>query len=153
MKKIIAAVAALMLPVLAFAAQPKSFGLRMGPGLEISYQHQMNASQFLEFDAGVIGFSDYPGFRLSAAYDFDVLSFELLRGEFNMFIGPGLSAGMYDKSLFAAGLMVQYGVSYAFPGVPVSIAIDTCPTLWFSADGAILKAKSLTPMFSLRWDF
>ena len=147
-------VAVLLLSLgLTCAAQPKSFGLRRGPGLEISYQHQTRAKQFLEVDAGVLGYSEDPGFRLSAAYDFDIMSFELLRGQFNMFIGPGLSLGMYDKSLFTAGFMVQYGVSYDFQRIPLSIAVDTCPALWLNGDGVTMQFKSLVPMASLRWRF
>ena len=153
MKKLLSVlVLSLALGTAAFA-QPKSFGLRVGPGLEISYQHTVNHKQFVEVDAGVLGISEYPGFRISAAYDFNILNFRLLRGQFNMFLGPGLSVGMYDKSLFTAGIMVQYGVSYDFPNAPLSLAVDTCPSLWLNSEGVTMRFKSLIPMLSLRWKF
>ena len=153
MKKLLT-VAALLLALGGTAlAQPKSFGLRVGPGLEISYQHSVTRNQFVEVDAGVLGVSEYPGFRISAAYDFNILNFRLLRGQFNMFLGPGLSVGMYDKSLFTAGIMVQYGVSYDFPNAPLSLAVDTCPSLWINSEGVSMRFKSMMPMFSVRWKF
>ena len=79
MKKLLSVlVLSLALGTAAFA-QPKSFGLRVGPGLEISYQHTVNHKQFVEVDAGVLGISEYPGFRLSAAYDLTILYFRLLK--------------------------------------------------------------------------
>lgn len=135
------------------SAQPKSFGLRLGPGLEISYQHSINYKQFLEVDAGVLGYSEYPGFRVSTSYDFNILSTSLFKGQFNMFIGPGLSLGMYDKSLFTAGFLIQWGVSYDFSRAPLSLAVDTRPCLWVNGDGVSMQFKSMMPMFSVRWKF
>lgn len=153
MKKSLCVLLLLSALSLCASAQPKSFGLRMGPGLEISYQHIVNTKQFVEFDAGVLGYSEYPGFRLSASYDFNILKTSLFKGDVTMFIGPGLSLGMYDKSFFTAGFLIQYGLSYDFPRAPLSLAVDTRPCLWINEDGVSMRFKSMMPMFSVRWKF
>lgn len=156
MKKFILAAAVLLLMGISLGAQPRSFGLRFGAGLEISYQHNLgNTAQgpnFLEFDAGVMGYTNYPGYRITAAYDFTILHFGLLGGDFNMFIGPGVTVGMYDKSKFMGGLVAQFGVSYDF-SFPLSIGIDTRPCFILSGDGASVAFKEMIPMVSLRWKF
>ena len=126
-------------------------------GLEISYQHNLGSTHqganFFEFDAGVMGYTNYPGYRLSAMYDFDLLSWHFLGGDWNMFLGPGVTLGMYDKSKFMGGLVVQYGISYDFVAIPLSIGVDTRPCFIFTADGATMSFKEMIPMASLRWKF
>lgn len=157
MKKIVIAVLALVLAAFVAGAQPRSFGLRFGGGLEISYQHNLGRTvqgpNYLEFDAGVIGYTNYPGYRISAIYDFCLLSFNFIGGEWNMTLGPGIALGMYDRSKFMGGLVVQYGLSYDFASIPLSIGIDTRPCFIFSADGATMSFKEMIPMASLRWKF
>ena len=157
MKKFILAAVVLLFAGFVASAQPRAFGLRFGAGLEISYQHNLGASNqgpnFLEFDAGVMGYTDRPGYRISAIYDFDLLSFYFIGGEWNMYLGPGIALGMYDKSKFMGGLVVQYGISYDFATIHLSIGIDTRPCFLFSADGATMSFKELIPMASLRWKF
>lgn len=157
MKKI--AIIAVMLLLAAFVsgAQPRSFGLRFGAGLEISYQHNLGSSlqgpNFFEFDAGVMGYTNYPGYRLSAIYDFTLLSRYFLGGDWSLFIGPGLTLGMYDKSKFMGGLLMQLGISYDLEAIPLSIGIDTRPCFIMTNDSATLSFKELIPMASLRWKF
>lgn len=157
MKKIILAAVVLLCAGLVATAQPRSFGLRFGGGLEISYQHNLGRSSqgpnFMEFDAGVMGYTNHPGYRISAIYDFTLLNFVFLGGDWNMYLGPGLTIGMYDRSKFMGGLVVQYGLSYDFAAIPLSIGIDTRPCFIFSADGATMAFKEMVPMASLRWKF
>ena len=156
-KKLVIAVLALLFAAVAASAQPRAFGLRFASGLEISYQHNLGSTHqganFFEFDAGVMGYTNYPGYRLSAIYDFTVLRFPLLGGNFNMALGPGLTLGMYDKSKFMGGLVFQYAVNYDFGSIPVSVGIDTRPCFVFTAEGATMSFKELVPMASLRWRF
>ncbi|MBR6457230.1 MAG: hypothetical protein IKS71_01400 [Bacteroidales bacterium] len=156
MKKIVIAFV-LFLSSLALSAQPRSFGVRFGAGLEISYQHNLGSTQqganFFEFDAGVIGYTDYPGYRLSAMYDFTLMKFHFLGGDWNMALGPGVTLGMYDKSKFVGGLVVQYALSYDFPTLPISVGIDTRPCFIFSSKEAVMSFKEMIPMASLRWRF
>ncbi len=155
--KIVIAVLAVLLAGFTAAAQPRAFGLRFASGLEISYQHNLGSTHqganYLEFDAGVMGYTNYPGYRLSAIYDFTILRFPMLGGNFNMAIGPGLTLGMYDKSKFMGGLVVQYAVGYEFGSLPLSIGVDTRPCFVFTAEGATMSFKELIPMASLRWKF
>ena len=157
MKKIVLAALALLLVSYTLSAQPRSFGVRFGAGLEISYQHNLGSTHqganFFEFDAGVMGYTNYPGYRLSAMYDFSLLSWHFLGGDWNMFLGPGVTLGMYDKSKFMGGLVVQYGISYDFVSIPLSIGVDTRPCFIFTADSATMSFKEMVPMASLRWKF
>ncbi len=157
MKKIVLAALALLLVSFTLSAQPRAFGVRFGAGLEISYQHNLGSTHqgpnFFEFDAGVMGYTDYPGYRLSAMYDFNILSFHFLGGDWNMALGPGVTLGMYEKSKFMGGLVLQYGLSYDFPTIPLSIGIDTRPCFIFTNKGAVMSFKETIPMASLRWKF
>ena len=156
MKKIIIAFV-LLLASVALGAQPRSFGVRFGAGLEISYQHNLGSTNqganFFEFDAGVMGYTNYPGYRLSAIYDFTLLKFHFLLGDWNMSLGPGVTMGMYDKSKFMGGVVVQYALTYDFPTLPISLGIDTRPCFIFTDQGAVMSFKELVPMASLRWRF
>lgn len=153
MKRILAIVFALILTGFAAAAQPKTFGVRLGSGLEISYQHSFSQKRFLEVDAGVIGFSAYPGMRLTASYDFVFMRKNYFFGSLSTYAGPGLTTGMYGKSRFTAGFTAQLGASFDFESIPLSVAIDTRPALVFGQEGLIVEFKSFVPMASLRWKF
>ena len=69
-----------MVAALAFAAvasaQPKAVGVRVGNGAEVSYQHYLGGSNFIEADLGFMS----NGFRLTGIYDFDLGS----AGNFNL---------------------------------------------------------------------
>ena len=157
MKKFLVAALALLFVSFTLSAQPRAFGVRFGAGLEISYQHSLGSTHqgdnFFEFDAGVMGYTNYPGYRLSAMYDFTLLSFHFIGGDWNMYLGPGLTLGMYDKSKFMGGLVVQYGLAYDFVSIPLSIGIDTRPCFIFTDQGATMSFKETIPMASLRWKF
>ena len=157
MKKIVIAALALLLVSFTVSAQPRAFGVRFGAGLEISYQHNLGSTHqgpnYFEFDAGVMGYTNYPGYRLSAMYDFTLLRFHFLWGDWNMALGPGVTLGMYDKSKFMGGLVVQYALTYDFPTLPISLGIDTRPCFIFTDQGAVMSFKETIPMASLRWKF
>ncbi|MBQ0078197.1 MAG: hypothetical protein KBS55_06190 [Bacteroidales bacterium] len=151
--------------LLAFAqsasAQPRSFGLRGGIGLEMSYQHARN-DNFLEIDLGVLGDAGlekmpayYPGLRLSAAYDFTLFSAEGKGGAFAFYLGPGATFGLYGRSKPVAGILMQVGIEYDIPKVPVALAIDFRPNIWFGHEGVPIEIEpqSVIPMGALRWKF
>lgn len=135
------------------SAQPKSFGVRVGPGLEMSYQHGLGTKTFLEVDAGVHGISDYPGWRLSSNFDFVLMTKRTDSGTFDMFLGPGFGMGLYDNARFVFGVTLQYGVSYSFEKIPLNIAVDIRPSANFTGDGATVRWPSLMPALSLRWRY
>ena len=102
-----------MVAALAFAAvasaQPKAVGVRVGNGAEVSYQHYLGGSNFIEADLGFMS----NGFRLTGIYDFDLGS----AGNFNFYVGPGASLGFVNgtdgngnaKTYFSAAVVGQVG--------------------------------------------
>ena len=153
MKKALIVLLALCAFAFAGYSQPKSFGLRLGDGLEITYQHDIYPG-FLELDLGVAGHGLHPGFRASASYDFSLLRFNIGEGTFRMFLGPSLALGMYDTMKFTTGILAQFGVEYSFAGIPVELAVDTKPGFWISEGGTInFDVVGMIPMASLRWKF
>ncbi len=142
-------------------AQPRSFGLRGGIGLEMSYQHGWD-NNFLEVDLGVLGDAGfekmpayYPGLRLSAVYDFSLFRAEGKAGAIDFYLGPGAAFGLYGRSKPVAGILMQVGIEYDIPKVPVALAIDFRPNIWFGHEGVPIEVEpqSVIPMGALRWKF
>lgn len=135
-------------------AQPKSFGLRAGKGLEICYQHD-SFPGFWEFDCGVLDFGLYPGMRMTAAYDLKIAKRQLLGGTLSAFVGPGVSAGIHNKSSFAFCVLAQAGLEYSFNRLPLEISADIRPELWLGENGFEYAEfpDIIMPMGSVRWKF
>ena len=127
---------AVMVAALAFAAvasaQPKAVGVRVGNGAEVSYQHYLGGSNFIEADLGFMS----GGLRLTGIYDFDLGS----AGNFNFYVGPGASLGFVNrtdgngnpKTYFSAAVVGQVGAEFAVPGVPLNFSLDWRPAIYFT---------------------
>ena len=136
-----------MVAALAFAAvasaQPKAVGVRVGNGAEVSYQHYLGGSNFIEADLGFMS----NGFRLTGIYDFDLGS----AGNFNFYVGPGASLGFVNgtdgngnaKTYFSAAVVGQVGAEFAVPGVPLNFSLDWRPAIYFT-DGTASPSASGT---------
>lgn len=148
MKRLLLTIAILLAGV-SLSAQPKSFGVRVGPGLFMSYQQTLNGQNFLEVDAGVYGITDYPGWRLAGNYNFTILREPLFDGHFDIYAGPGISMGLYDNAKFVFGFNVQCGMSYDFGHIPLNLSVDLMPSV--NLPGATDFVKTLIPYFSIRW--
>lgn len=135
MKKIFAVLAAALLFSAAVSAQPKAVGVRVGYGAEVSYQHYLGGSNFLEADLGFMS----RGFRLTGIYDFNLGN----AGNFNFYAGPGASLGLVNGSestYFSAAVVGQIGAEFAVPGVPLNFSLDWRPAVY------------LTNGFGFGWD-
>lgn len=157
MRKTLSLLIALLLCRFALSAQPRSFGVRFSTGLEMSYQHAFGATangpSFLEVDAGVLGYTDFPGYRISGIYDFTLYRLETGAGVLDVFSGPGLCLGMYDKSRFLAGALLQAGASWRFSAFPLMVGVDVRPCLAFASGDFAFPVREAIPMVSLRWAF
>ena len=69
MKKVIVTLLAVLAFVGVASAQPKAIGVRAGYGGELSYQHYVAGSNFIEGD---LGFWGDGGFSLTGLYNFDL---------------------------------------------------------------------------------
>lgn len=132
MKKIFAVILVALAFACAASAQPKSIGVRVGYGAEVSYQHYLGGSNFLEADLGFMS----NGFRLTGIYDFDLGS----AGNFNFYVGPGASLGLANGhddngnvvTMFSAAVVGQVGAEFAVPGVPLNFSLDWRPAIYFT---------------------
>jgi len=113
-------------------AQPRAIGVRIGYGLEASYQHAVGKTAFLEADFGVW----QRGILGTLAFDFNVAS----KDRFNFYVGPAVSLGNWrtealpdDVTDFCAGVGAQIGAEYQFKR-PITLSLDWRPTYYFTQD-------------------
>lgn len=150
MKKFIM-IAALALGVsVAAIAQPKAIGGRVGySGFEVSYEHILGGSNFIELNAGL----DYIygiGAKVGATYNFMVAQPNWTnRGEWGLYVGPGITTGWVGDRMktkisaedvifegsatasyfgrgFMIGLAAQVGLEYTF-WFPLQLSVDIRP--------------------------
>lgn len=122
MKKIILA-AALVLGFAAVAsAQPRSLGVRIGDGAEISYQHTLG-SNFLEVDGGLdIAFDKTFSVGATGIYNFMITEF----GDgFGFYAGPGagVGLGLGETNYLTLSVAGMVGIEYNFD-IPLQISLD-----------------------------
>lgn len=130
MKKVIAIVVALLAFASVASAQSRALGIRATYGGELSYQHYMGGSNFLEAD---LGFAVNNGFVLTGIYDI-VLG---QSGGFSIYAGPGAQLAVWntpDYSGIGLGVAGQLGVEYMFQA-PVAVSLDWRPRFDFIYGG------------------
>ena len=145
----------LILTILIFAtycavstAQPRSAGVLVGAaGANLSYQHSLNADQFISIDGGVdLGYniSGHPGAKVTGTYNFIWARPKWTKkGSWSIYAGPGLSAGWAEDRLvikegeersnsFADGFIIgavgQVGLEYKFE-IPFQLALEIRPCI------------------------
>lgn len=154
MKKVIAIlVAALTISSVAAMAQPRAVGVRVGYGVEASYQHTLG-SNFIEADLGFNGgIAARNATMFTAVYDFSIYEVN----NFAFYAGPGAQLGMYtlkdaetEKSTLGLGLGLvgQVGVEYRF-NIPINLSLDWRPSIHFFGLG--FRGESL--MLGFRYRF
>ncbi len=122
MKKLFV-IAILALGIAASAnAQSKAIGIRGGLGGELSYEHYMGGSNFLEADLGIWNHS----MHVAGIYNFSLLE----NNGFGIYAGPGVSLGMWNGHEefegFDGAVVGQLGFEYNF-NFPLNISIDWRP--------------------------
>ena len=146
MKKIILIAAMALGFVVTAAAQPKAVGLRLGYGVEASYQHNLGSSNFLEAN---LGLDDFTTLNLAATYNWMIAKPQWTdRGEWGFYAGAGAAVG-YSKGphIGAAG---QVGLEYTF-WFPLQLSVDIRPQLGF-VDGEF-GVWGWAPHLSVRYCF
>ena len=124
MKKTILILAALIGLAVAASAQPRALGVRVGYGADLSYQHALGASNFLEVDLGWKLNPNAPGsFSAAASYDFQIAP----AGPFNFYAGPAAHLWLVEKAGIGLGIGGQIGLEYLFSEIPFQISIDWRP--------------------------
>lgn len=120
MKKIILAAALVLGFAVAASAQPKALGIRGGYGADLSYQHYVSGSNFIEAD---LGLENFEFLNVAATYNFMISEFG---NGFGFYAGPGLAVGLGEA--LHVGVAGQAGVEYNF-NFPLQISIDIRPQL------------------------
>lgn len=125
MKKLIL-VAALVLGFAAAAsAQPRALGLRLGYGAELSYQHTLSDTNFIEAD---LGLGNFAYLNLAATYNFMIAQPEWTStGTWGFYAGPGVALGA-GSGIFNIGVAGQVGLEYTFD-FPLQLSLDLRPQL------------------------
>ena len=144
MKKVIAILIAILAFTAVANAQSRALGIRATYGGELSYQHYMGSSSFLEAD---LGFALHDGFVLTGIYDFILGQ----SGGFSFYAGPGAQLAFWDTPDYSGiglGIAGQLGVEYVFPA-PIGISLDWRPRFDFIHGGFGYSSVAL----SLRYMF
>jgi len=129
MKKIIILAAMMLGFAVAAVAQPRAVGIRGGYGVEVSYQHNLNAN-FIEANLGLNGFN---ALNVAATYNWMLAQPQWTdRGEWGVYAGPGaaLGLGFGAASHFNVAVAGQVGLEYSF-WFPLQLSIDIRPQLGF----------------------
>lgn len=143
MKKTIITLIALTIFGVLAVAQPRAIGVRGGvPGfnssLDVSYEHYMSGSNFLEFNGGLdYGRHDQPGFKATGIYNFMIAEPSWTsQGEWGIYAGPGVFVGYADDQIdnsvvghklgIMAGIAAQVGLEYTF-WFPLQLSVDIRP--------------------------
>ena len=123
MKKVIVTLLAVLAFVGVASAQPKAIGVRAGYGGELSYQHYVAGSNFIEGD---LGFWGDGGFSLTGLYNFDLGQ----SGMFGFYAGPGAQIGVYnggESSSLSLGIVGMVGVRWRFLSFPSTFPLTGGP--------------------------
>ncbi len=126
MKKAIIVVLSVLMFGAALSAQPRTIGLRLGYGAELSYQHDLGSANFLEADLGLVG----KDFYLSGLYDFSFAQ----SGIFSFYGGPGATLGFWDNgdnTEISFGIAGQIGTEVdlePYIAFPLRVSLDWRPT-------------------------
>lgn len=136
MKKMIIALAALLLPVASIqSAQAQEYntaiGVNLGADMGFGFKHFLGERGAIEAQFGYNLGCD--GVMLSAVYQYHV---PLATG-FSLYAGGGLNIGVlhlgkHQESDFAIGLDPTVGFEYKFAGAPIALAVDYKPNINFT---------------------
>lgn len=149
--------------VLSFAAlanaQPKSVGVRIGWGIDLSYENYVNrGNDFLEFELGLDGSSRRwgDGFHLDGIYNFMIAQPDWTSvGNWAFYGGPGASVAVWDgekdDNIVYAGILGNLGLEYTFD-FPLSLSLDVRPRIMFG-DGDIRENGIFNFGLGIRYAF
>ena len=156
MKKIILIAAMALGFVVTAVAQPRAIGVRLGNGLEVSYQHTLD-NNFIQADLGLMGFG--ANINANATYNWTLAKPQWTdRGEWSVYAGPGAGLGLGwvgGASYFNIGVVGMVGLEYTF-WFPLQLSIDLRPQIGcvFAKNvGAAFYSDSWVPALSVRYRF
>ena len=152
MKKIILIAAMTLGLAFAASAQPKAIGLKLGWGVDLSYQHNFSAD-FLEVD---LGLNNFNALNVAGIYNFMIAQPAWTsRGEWGFYAGPGAAVGMSfgtgnNDGYFHVAAAGMVGLEYTF-WFPLQLSLDLKPTLGFGFGHGF--HWGVMPAFGIRYRF
>lgn len=141
MKKFVIIIALALGFAVAASAQPKAIGGQLFYTPEVSYQHYVRNSDFLQFNVGMESWTN--GVRFAGTYNFVFAQPAWTpRGTWSWYAGPGVALGstahyesdekhLDNGNKFFAGLTAQVGLEYQF-WFNLQLAADLRPVLGIS---------------------
>lgn len=122
MKKFISVIVAVLAFAAVASAQPRAIGACIGWGVDVSYEHTLGGSNFLEANLGITGFKSLD---IHASYNFVFASPNwTASGEWNAYVGPSIGFIGEDGVKFCAGAVI--GLEYTF-NFPLMLSFDLRP--------------------------
>lgn len=120
-------------------AQPRNTGGQFSlNGIELSYQHSVGDSVFVDVNAG-IDFIDIldvqtniPGGKARVTYNFIFFKKRYESGALSLYAGPGVLAGyIRNKGVFGPvlGICGRFGLEFNFESRPITFTADLMPAL------------------------
>ncbi|MCH5244457.1 MAG: hypothetical protein J1F29_06110 [Lentimicrobiaceae bacterium] len=126
-RSLIVAASLFILGMASAIAQPRAVGVRIGYGVELSYQHGLG-NNMLSIDAGLPGFN---GIEAAVTYDWiDPFNTKIPwneKGEWNWSLGVGAAGGWYWKGSAFVGVAGRVGVEYNF-WFPLQLSVEWRPS-------------------------
>ena len=131
----------------------RAVGLRLGYGLEASYQHSFG-SNFVQADLGLLTFNSI---NAVATYNWTLAQPQWTdRGEWGVYAGPGIAAGLqFGSETFGVnvGVAGMVGIEYTF-WFPLQISLDIRPQIGIHiGKGDVFHAGGYYPTVSARYRF
>lgn len=150
MKKLFLVAAMVLGFAVAAVAQPRAVGIKVGWGVDASYQHTLG-SNFIEANLGLNNFNSLDA---SAVYNFMIAQPDWTdRGEWGFYAGPGAALGMNligENSYFHLAAAGMVGLEYSF-WFPLQLSFDLKPQLGFGFGYGF--HWSVTPSLGVRYRF
>lgn len=129
------------------AAQPRAVGARVGAELEASYEHWLGKICFVEASLG-LDFVGRPGVKGICTFNVIFAEPSWTRGSWAWFAGAGVGIGYVDDVVswpsldgpgfrkspdmgLMCGGVIQLGVDYRFPDIPLMLSLDMRPIFAF----------------------
>lgn len=151
MKKVILVLATVFCFGVLANAQPKALGVRLGYGVDLSYEHYVG-NDFLEFELGLDGYKS--AFHVDGIYNFVIAEPDWTAGSWEFYGGPGASVAVwnYEKANNVyAGILGNLGLGYTF-NIPLQLSLDVRPRIMFG-DGHIWEDGIFSFGLGIRYAF
>ena len=162
MKKTILTILMIAAAITTAAAQPRAAGIRIGAtGLDASYQHTMNSTQFIGADIGLdFGYNanGYSGVKATAIYNFVWARPAWTdKGSWGIYSGPGISLGYVNDIMpytvgnvtsgyldggFLFAIAAQVGLEYTF-WFPLQLSLEIRPLFGLHANDGRMRIPEL----------